>query len=51
MQKLKARETSITEEIVKTVLTKYNDVFDWPEELPPKRAIEHHIHLKKKHTR
>lgn len=29
-----------------TVLIQYKDVFEWPEELPPNRAIEHHIHLK-----
>ena len=23
------------------------DVFDWPEKLPPKRSVEHHIHLKR----
>ncbi|KAA0058177.1 ty3-gypsy retroelement transposase [Cucumis melo var. makuwa] len=39
-------EVPETEEAVKTVLSKYQDVFDWPEELPQKRRIEHHIHLK-----
>ncbi|KAA0061303.1 transposon Tf2-1 polyprotein isoform X1 [Cucumis melo var. makuwa] len=34
------------EEAVKTVLSKYQDAFDRPEELPLKRMIEHHIHLK-----
>ncbi|KAA0056408.1 putative polyketide hydroxylase [Cucumis melo var. makuwa] len=28
-------------------LGRFEDVFDRPEELPPKRGIEHHIHLKK----
>ena len=28
------------------LLVRYEDVFDWPEELPPKGGIEHHIHLK-----
>ncbi|KAA0047826.1 peroxidase 64 [Cucumis melo var. makuwa] len=28
------------------VLLKYDDVFEWPEELPPIREIDHHIHLK-----
>ncbi|KAA0049929.1 ty3-gypsy retroelement transposase [Cucumis melo var. makuwa] len=27
------------------VLVQFKDVFHWLEELPPKRAIEHHIHL------
>ncbi|KAA0048512.1 Retrovirus-related Pol polyprotein from transposon 297 family [Cucumis melo var. makuwa] len=34
------------EETVKTVLSKYQDVFDVPEELPPKRMIKQYIHLK-----
>lgn len=29
------------------LLNKYEDVFNWLEELPPKWGIEHHIHLKK----
>ena len=28
------------------LLTKFDDVFSWPETLPPQRGIEHHIHLK-----
>ena len=27
------------------VLKKFKDVFNWPEQLPP-RSIEHHVHLK-----
>ena len=34
-------------EKVQAVLRQYGDVFEWPEELPPERAIEHHIHLKR----
>ncbi|KAA0033393.1 peroxidase 64 [Cucumis melo var. makuwa] len=33
-------------ESVQEVLQQYKDVFDWPETLPPKREIEHHICLK-----
>ncbi|KAL0551289.1 hypothetical protein IC582_010375 [Cucumis melo] len=32
---------------IPTVLAKYEDIFYWPGGLPPHRAIEHHIHLKK----
>lgn len=31
---------------MRVVLKRYEDVFTWPEELPPQRNIEHHIHLK-----
>ncbi|KAA0061363.1 peroxidase 64 [Cucumis melo var. makuwa] len=31
---------------VQTMLDKFNDVFEWPETLPPRRAIEHQIHMK-----
>lgn len=34
------------EESVTVVLKKFEDVFTWPEKLPPQRVIEHHIHLK-----
>lgn len=47
-------EEMYDEEVIATVdntipplLDKFNDVFDWPEELPPQREIEHHIYLKK----
>ena len=36
---------NLTEALTK-VLLKYDDVFDWPEELPPSRGVDHHIHLK-----
>ncbi|KAA0060214.1 Transposon Ty3-G Gag-Pol polyprotein [Cucumis melo var. makuwa] len=32
---------------VHTVLEQYVDIFEWPDKLPPRRDIEHHIHLKK----
>ncbi|TYK01646.1 ty3-gypsy retrotransposon protein [Cucumis melo var. makuwa] len=28
------------------MLKQFEDVFEWPEKLPPRREIEHHIHLK-----
>ncbi|KAA0054180.1 transposon Tf2-1 polyprotein isoform X1 [Cucumis melo var. makuwa] len=37
--------TSAPEEVQK-ILTMYNEVFEWPETLPPKRTIEHQIQLK-----
>ncbi|KAA0066460.1 uncharacterized protein E6C27_scaffold21G005610 [Cucumis melo var. makuwa] len=33
-------------ESLQEVLQQYKDVFEWPETLPPKREIEHHICLK-----
>ncbi|KAA0041188.1 ty3-gypsy retroelement transposase [Cucumis melo var. makuwa] len=42
------------EEVIPTIcksipalLAKYEDVFNWPEELPPKTDVGYHIHLKK----
>ena len=40
-------EDLIEEESVAVILKSFEDVFEWPETLPPRRAIEHHIHLKK----
>lgn len=40
-------EVHTLEESVPAMLEKFADVFDWLEKLPPKRSIEHHIHLKK----
>ena len=34
------------QEKVQSVLARYKDVFEWPEELPPRRDIKHYIHLK-----
>ena len=38
---------AILQEGVSTVLAKFEDVFDRPEELPLQRTIEHHIYLKR----
>lgn len=32
-------------ESIPALLAKFEDVFDWSEELHPRRGIEHHIHL------
>ena len=40
-------ETLAVEESVAAVLKSFEDVFEWPETLPPRRVIEHQIHLKK----
>ena len=40
-------EELTVEELVTVVLKSFEDVFEWPETLPPRRHIEHHIHLKK----
>ena len=29
-----------------SVIKQFQDVFEWPEKLPPRRKIEHHIHMK-----
>lgn len=40
-------EVPTVSESISALLAKFEDVFDWLGELPPKRSIEHHIHLKK----
>lgn len=40
-------EVPTIEESIPALLAKYEDVFNWPEGLPPQRSIEHHIHLRK----
>ncbi|TYK03261.1 peroxidase 64 [Cucumis melo var. makuwa] len=32
---------------INSVISQFQDVFEWPEKLPPRREIEHHIHMKK----
>ncbi|XP_031745972.1 uncharacterized protein LOC116406393 [Cucumis sativus] len=39
-------EVLAVDEAVSDVLKKFEDVFTWPETLPPRRSIEHHIYLK-----
>ena len=36
-----------TTDSVLILLDKHTNVFEWPKRLPPRRSIEHHIHLKK----
>lgn len=43
-------EVANIDEALPTLLEKFGKVFEWPEELPPRREIEHHIHLKKEAT-
>ncbi|KAA0038303.1 transposon Tf2-1 polyprotein isoform X1 [Cucumis melo var. makuwa] len=31
---------------ISSVISQFQDVFEWPEKLPPRREIEHHIHMK-----
>ncbi|KAA0047644.1 Ty3/gypsy retrotransposon protein [Cucumis melo var. makuwa] len=37
---------TIRDEPLQNVLKQFEDIFDWPERLPPRRGIEHQIHLK-----
>lgn len=39
-------ESDETKGLIASVLNQYNDVFEWSEKLPPRRSVEHHIHLK-----
>ncbi|TYK16772.1 Transposon Ty3-G Gag-Pol polyprotein [Cucumis melo var. makuwa] len=39
-------KTSHKEEKLIPILNQFSDVFEWPEKLPPRRSIEHQIHLK-----
>lgn len=40
-------EELTVEESMAVILKSFEDVFEWPETLPPRITIEHHIHLKK----
>ncbi|KAA0033061.1 ty3-gypsy retroelement transposase [Cucumis melo var. makuwa] len=42
-----ADENPTTTDSVLILLDKHTNVFEWPKRLPPRRSIEHHIHLKK----
>ncbi|KAL0549008.1 hypothetical protein IC582_013487 [Cucumis melo] len=46
LEETTVEENNNAPEEVQKILAKYNDVFEWSETLPPRRAIEHHIHLK-----
>ncbi|KAL4037585.1 hypothetical protein IC575_001182 [Cucumis melo] len=37
---------AVSKGLISSVIKQYQDVFDWPEKLPPRREIEHHIHMK-----
>ncbi|KAL4031199.1 hypothetical protein IC575_009473 [Cucumis melo] len=39
-------ETNVVPTNMQNVVGKFNDVFEWSELLPPRRSIEHQIHLK-----
>ena len=41
------QQTVVGEEAAAVVLRDYENVFMWPEKLPPRRDTEHHIHQKK----
>ena len=43
---IEPEESNNIPESILTALKQYNDVFDWPKELPPRRDIEHHIHVR-----
>ncbi|KAL0540685.1 hypothetical protein IC582_020695 [Cucumis melo] len=32
--------------LISSVIKQFQDVFEWPKKLPPRREIEHHIHMK-----
>ncbi|TYK23464.1 putative retroelement pol polyprotein [Cucumis melo var. makuwa] len=32
--------------LIGSVIKQFRDVFEWPKKLPPRREIEHHIHMK-----
>ncbi|TYK28503.1 Ty3/gypsy retrotransposon protein [Cucumis melo var. makuwa] len=37
---------AMSDEPISSVIKQFPDVFEWPEKLPPRREIEHHIHMK-----
>ena len=46
MDRQEEEVANIRQERIQSVITRFQDVFEWLEELPPRRDIEHHIHLK-----
>ncbi|KAA0054137.1 Ty3/gypsy retrotransposon protein [Cucumis melo var. makuwa] len=40
------QESSWATNSIHNILKKFDDVFTWPEKMPPRREIEHQIHLK-----
>ncbi|TYK17139.1 putative retroelement pol polyprotein [Cucumis melo var. makuwa] len=46
VEKEEETEANVIPANVQNVLKNFSDIFYWPETLPPRRAIEHHIHLK-----
>ncbi|KAA0049931.1 Ty3/gypsy retrotransposon protein [Cucumis melo var. makuwa] len=45
-ERINTAVTTIEDEPLQNVLKQFEDVFDWLEKLPPRRGIEHQIHLK-----
>ncbi|KAL4013518.1 hypothetical protein IC575_025690 [Cucumis melo] len=45
-QQINTAVATVEDEPLQNVLKQFEDVFDWPEKLPPRRGIEHQIHLK-----
>ncbi|KAA0059954.1 retrotransposon polyprotein [Cucumis melo var. makuwa] len=45
-EKEKETEADVIPTNVQNVMKNFSDIFDWSETLPPRRVIEHHIHLK-----
>ena len=45
-EKEKETEADVIPTNVQNVMKNFSDIFDSPETLPPRRVIEHHIHLK-----
>ncbi|KAL0560774.1 hypothetical protein IC582_001187 [Cucumis melo] len=43
---LHKEEKGEIEEKLLPILDQFKDIFEWPEKLPPRRSIEHQIHLK-----
>ena len=46
MEESHTEDLAAVDSVIPPLLKKFNDVFEWPDTLPPKRDIQHHIHLK-----